>query len=269
MRNQQTWPLVRNSQRCTVPLFSRALDPFKAKAVDAAYVVKSHRGSANLPQTRRKSAPVMPVVLNWRSHAARLASALVFRSDASDSSADADIRLVRPHRPESEYSMIPAPIPADDERRLNALRKLLILDTPPEERFDRIVDFAATEFDMPIVLVSLVDRDRQWFKARVGLSACETGREISFCGHAIMYPGILVVEDACRDERFSDNPLVTGAPGIRFYAGAPLILATGESVGTLCLIDTVPRQFDAVDRSILSTLRQLVVEELQSIAEKR
>jgi len=165
--------------------------------------------------------------------------------------------------------MTPAPIPADDERRLSALRELLILDTPPEERFDRIVQFAAAEFDVPIALVSLVDRDRQWFKARVGLDGCETGREESFCGHAIVQPGILVVPDASRDERFFDNPLVTGAPSVRFYAGAPLKLSTGESVGTLCLIDTSPRHFDAVDEAILSALRQLVVEELQSAAGER
>jgi len=163
--------------------------------------------------------------------------------------------------------MLPAPIPADESRRLSALRDLLILDTPPEARFDRIAQFACAEFDAPIVLVSLVDRDRQWFKARVGLDACETERAVSFCGHAILQPGVLVVEDARRDARFADNPLVTGAPSIRFYAGAPLVLASGAAVGTLCLIDTVPRPFDAVDRSILSALGRLVTEELQGIAE--
>ena len=95
--------------------------------------------------------------------------------------------------------MIPAPIPTDDERRLQALREMLILDTPPEERFDRVVKFASEEFDMPMVLVSLVDAKRQWFKARVGLDACETDRDVSFCGHAIMQPQILVVEDSRRD----------------------------------------------------------------------
>ena len=158
--------------------------------------------------------------------------------------------------------MIPAPIPNDDERRLLALREMLILDTPPEERFDRVVRFAADEFDMPMVLVSLVDRDRQWFKARIGLDACQTDRESSFCGHAIMQPQILVVEDALQDERFHDNPLVAGDPNIRFYAGAPLQLPTGEIVGTLCLIDRRPRSLDDVDRAILGSLRDLVVSEL-------
>lgn len=160
--------------------------------------------------------------------------------------------------------MTPAPIPPDDVRRLQALRDLLILDTAPEERFDRIVSFAADEFDMPIVLVSLVDQDRQWFKARVGLEACETAREISFCGHAIVQPDLFIVEDATQDPRFADNPLVTAAPFIRFYAGAPLRLSSGATVGTLCLIDTRPRTLDTMDRSILAALRTLVVEELET-----
>ena len=158
--------------------------------------------------------------------------------------------------------MLAAPIPANDSQRLDALRELLILDTPPEQRFDRIVQFAAEEFDMPIVLVSLVDAKRQWFKARVGLDACETDRESSFCGHAIHRPELFIVENALDDERFFDNPLVTGAPHIRFYAGAPLQLPGGEIVGTLCMIDSRPRRLDAVDQAIFSSLRELVVGEL-------
>ena len=163
--------------------------------------------------------------------------------------------------------MLPAPIPADDEERLRALRELLILDTPPEERFDRIVAFAASEFDVPIALITLVDRDRQWFKARVGLDACETSREISFCGHAILQPGLFEVLDAARDPRFADNPLVVGAPFIRFYIGAPLRLPGGAAVGTLCLIDTQPREFDAMDRAILGALRDLAAAELAGLGE--
>jgi GAF domain-containing protein len=160
--------------------------------------------------------------------------------------------------------MTPAPLPENDGRRLAALQALRLLDTPPEERFDRVVRFAADEFDMPIVLVSLVDEHRQWFKARFGLAACETSREVSFCGHAIAQPDeLFVVPDAQADERFADNPLVTGEPGIRFYAGAPLVLPDGEAVGTLCLIDHRPRTLDDLDRHILSALRQLVVDELQ------
>jgi GAF domain-containing protein len=159
-------------------------------------------------------------------------------------------------------AVTPAPIPARDETRLQALRELLLLDTPPEARFDRIVQFAAAQFEMPIVLVTLVDRERQWFKASVGINVCETAREISFCGHAITEPELFIVTDARHDPRFADNPLVTGAPYLRFYAGAPLGLPNGEAVGTLCLIDVAPRGFDDVDRAMLSSLRSLVVEEL-------
>lgn len=158
--------------------------------------------------------------------------------------------------------MIPAPIPIHEAERLDALRTLLVLDTPPEERFDRIARFAATEFDVPMALVSLVDEHRQWFKARVGLEACETSRDISFCGHAIEGSGVMVIEDARRDPRFADNPLVTSDPFIRFYAGAPLILPNGLSVGTLCVIDTEPRAFTRIEQSILGALRDVVVEEL-------
>lgn len=158
--------------------------------------------------------------------------------------------------------MTPAPVLANDAERLRVLRELLILDTPPEERFDRIVGFAAEEFDMPIALLSLVDEQRQWFKARVGLDACETSREISFCGHAILQSELFEVLDAALDPRFADNPLVTGAPFIRFYIGAPLALPGGATIGTLCLIDTKPRHFDMLDRAILGTLRDLVVAEL-------
>lgn len=158
--------------------------------------------------------------------------------------------------------MLPAPIPEYDADRVAALRRLLILDTPPEERFDRIVSFAAQEFDVPIVLVSLVDANRQWFKAIVGLDVCETGRDISFCGHAIVSDEVLVVRDASLDPRFADNPLVVGEPYIRFYAGAPLTLPSGERVGTLCLIAKSPRAYDEVDRAIHLALRDLVLEEL-------
>lgn len=158
--------------------------------------------------------------------------------------------------------MTPAPIPASDAERLRALRELLILDTPPEERFDRIVEFAASEFDVPIVLISLVDEQRQWFKARVGVQACETSRDISFCGHAIVHSTLFEVGDATLDPRFADNPLVIGAPFIRFYIGAPLMLPSGATLGTLCLIDTRPRHFGELDRRILGALRDLVVAEL-------
>lgn len=158
--------------------------------------------------------------------------------------------------------MLTAPKPDDEAQRLAALRALLILDTPPEERFDKVVAFAQAEFDVPVALISLVDGERQWFKANVGLPLCQTARDISFCGHAILQPDILLVPDALADPRFADNPLVTGAPHVRFYAGAPLINPSGHALGTLCLIDHRPRQLDTVELSILATLRDLVMQEL-------
>jgi GAF domain-containing protein len=165
--------------------------------------------------------------------------------------------------------MISAPIPTDDAQRLRALRDLRVLDTPAEERFDRVVRFAADEFGVPIALVSLVDEHRQWFKSKVGLDACSTARDVSLCGHAVVQDAVFVVEDALADERFADNPLVTGAPHIRFYAGAPLALPSGQRVGTLCLIDTRPRRLDDHDLQILASLRRLVVEELVGRSEDR
>ncbi len=159
--------------------------------------------------------------------------------------------------------MTPA-IPANEEQRLAALYELLLLDTPPEQRFDTIVEFAASEFDVPICLVTLVDHDRQWFKARVGMETCSTGRDVSFCGHAILQPDVMVVPDAAQDLRFADNPLVTSEPHIRFYAGAPLALPSGYVVGTLCVIDIKPRTLDEVELSILSSLRDLLVMEIGS-----
>ncbi|WP_343729741.1 GAF domain-containing protein [Duganella sp.] len=165
--------------------------------------------------------------------------------------------------------MLAAPIPANDKERLAALRELLILDTPREERFDKIVQFAAHEFEVPVALITLVDEQRQWFKAQVGLDVCETGRDVSFCGHAILQPDIFVIPDSRSDERFADNPLVTGPPHVIFYAGAPLPMPSGYVIGTLCLIDHKPRNLDATELAILSTLRDLLVEELANPAEAR
>ncbi len=160
--------------------------------------------------------------------------------------------------------MVIAPIPANEDARLSALRDLLLLDTLPEARYNNIVEFAAAEFNVPMVLISLVDNDRQWFKASVGMDVCETSRDISFCGHAILAPDTMVVPDALDDLRFMDNPLVLGEPHIRFYAGAPLVLPEGEIVGTLCLLDSEPRHFEPADLSTLGKLRSLVVEQLMT-----
>jgi PAS domain S-box-containing protein len=160
--------------------------------------------------------------------------------------------------------MQPPLLPSDEAQRLAALRALHILDTPAEPRFDRITRIAAQLFNVPICLVSLVDADRQWFKSCVGLTASETPRDISFCGHAILHPETFVISDALTDPRFADNPLVVGEPNIRFYAGQPLATADGNRIGTLCLIDRKPRQMSAADLQALRDLAQLVEEELNS-----
>ncbi|MET0981651.1 MAG: GAF domain-containing protein [Telluria sp.] len=162
--------------------------------------------------------------------------------------------------------MIKPALPANEKERLALLYELLLLDTPPEERFDRIVEFASSEFNVPICLISLIDADRQWFKARVGMDACETERDVSFCAHALLGNGILLVPDALLDPRFHDNPAVSGPPHVRFYAGAPLTCKDGLALGTLCLVDTVPRTLDPVECAILESLRDLVVRELTSHA---
>ncbi|WP_260492785.1 GAF domain-containing protein [Pseudoalteromonas maricaloris] len=131
-------------------------------------------------------------------------------------------------------------LPKNEPARLHALRELAILDTKPTLELDRITQFTAHVFDAPIALVSLVDKDRQWFKSRFGLDAEQTSRDVSFCGHAILEDTVFVVSDTLEDPRFMDNPLVLNAPHIRFYAGAPIILSSGFRVGTVCVIDLEP-----------------------------
>ncbi|MHC5011618.1 MAG: GGDEF domain-containing protein [Planctomycetota bacterium] len=161
--------------------------------------------------------------------------------------------------------MIEPAIPDDEVQRLRTLRALELLDTPPEERFDRVTRLARRLFDVPIALVSLVDEDRQWFKSRQGLDAEETPREISFCGHAILGDRVLVVEDALQDNRFHDNPLVTGQPGVRFYAGHPLSAQDGSKMGTLCLVDRQPRTLSRDDLELLSDLAAMVESEFTAL----
>ncbi|MGI4811973.1 MAG: putative bifunctional diguanylate cyclase/phosphodiesterase [Janthinobacterium lividum] len=158
----------------------------------------------------------------------------------------------------------PYPIPVREEERLRALAEYHLLDTPAEDDFDRLTHLAARLFNVPIVLISLVARDRQFFKARVGLDVCETSREVSFCAHAIMQDDVLFVPDALRDPRFSSNPLVLGPPFIRFYAGKPLITPGGEKIGTVCLIDSEPRAtFSDEDRHNLLDLAALVMDRME------
>lgn len=155
------------------------------------------------------------------------------------------------------------PIPPNENERLNVLHALNLLDTPPEEVFDRITRLVARVLDVPIALVSLVDTDRQWFKSRVGLDAIETPRELAFCAHAIVQTSPMIVPDATLDERFADNALVTSNPNIRFYAGVPLRSVSGLSIGTLCAIDSKPRKLNADEINILIDLAAVISKEVQ------
>ena len=154
--------------------------------------------------------------------------------------------------------------PRNEIERLKALRSYNILDTLPETEFDNIVKLASSICNTPIALVSLVDENRQWFKAKTGLEANETHRDLAFCAHAILNPNEpLIVEDATQDKRFSDNDLVTGQPEIRFYAGYPLNSPSGHSLGTLCAIDTQPRKISEEQKNTLKTLASHVVHLLE------
>ncbi len=156
-------------------------------------------------------------------------------------------------------------IPQNERARLQALQALEILDTSPEERFDRLTRMARRLFDVPIALVSLVDTDRQWFKSNTGLSVRETPRDISFCGHAILGDDVFIVSDAAEDERFLDNPLVSDDPKIRFYAGCPLRVSDGSKLGTLCIIDQRPRKLNADDLETLKDLAAMAEREIAAV----
>ena len=157
----------------------------------------------------------------------------------------------------------------NESQRLQALRSLDLLDTPTESDFDELVYLAAQVCGVPISLVSLVDAERQWFKAVVGLTVRETPREVSFCSHAILNSELFVVEDATKDPRFADNGLVTGAPAIRFYAGMPLITPDGFAMGTLCVIDLKPRQLTPEQEYSLRLLAGQVRAKMQLRLQKR
>jgi len=152
---------------------------------------------------------------------------------------------------------------AAEQARLDALYRYDVLDTPSEESFDRITRLAKGVMQTPIVLVSLIDRERQWFKSREGLDVSETPRDISFCTHAIQHDAPMIVHDALLDLRFRDNPLVVGGPMIRFYMGVPLRTPDGQNIGTLCAIDRQPRTPSADQMALLQDLARLVVDELE------
>ena len=156
------------------------------------------------------------------------------------------------------------PIPRDESERLQTLQDLNILDTGPEEGFDRLTTLAKDVFDCAITLVSLIDDDRQWFKSSTGLDACQTSREVAFCNYTILNDDIFEVPDAVADMRFKDNALVTGDPHIRYYAGAP-IFVEGRRIATFCVIDTVARApMDERQRRMLFSFAEMAAREIES-----
>ncbi|SFR56903.1 response regulator [Thiomicrospira sp. ALE5] len=161
------------------------------------------------------------------------------------------------------------PIPHNEQSRLQALKSLNLLDSKPDQAYDRLTRLTKQCFGVPIALVSLIDAERQWFKSRQGLDACETPRDISFCAHAINQREIFEVSDATQDPRFADNPLVSGEAHIRFYAGAPLITHEGYALGTLCIVDTQPRKLSQQERDTLRDLADAVLAEIESIEVKK
>ena len=156
-----------------------------------------------------------------------------------------------------------APIPDNEAARLAALQEYKILDTAPEQAFDDITRVAAFICGTPTAIMALIDRERQWFKSKIGESATQTPREQAFCAYTILQPGLLEVEDAQVDNRFSDNPLVLGAPNIRFYAGAPLLTNSGHALGSLCVIDQQPRKLSAGQKACLESLARMVMTTLE------
>jgi signal transduction histidine kinase len=159
--------------------------------------------------------------------------------------------------------MEPAAKPANEARRLEALRELNVLDTDAEQAFDDLTALAAYICNAPIAVVTLIDAERQWFKSTYGIDGSETTRDLAFCAHAILTPDLMEVSDALTDRRFFDHPMVTGDPNIRFYAGAPLVTDEGFGLGTLCVVDQKPRQLNAQQRAALTALSRQVVSQLK------
>ena len=158
----------------------------------------------------------------------------------------------------------PFPVPENEPARLNALREYNIMDSLPERAYDDVAKLAAAICGTPIAVVTLLDADRQWFKAKVGIDGEGTPRSEAFCAHAIMQPDdVMTVEDATLDERFAANPSVVGDPNIRFYAGAPLVTPTGEALGTVCVVDREPRKLTETQLEALRVLSRQIIEQLE------
>ncbi len=153
--------------------------------------------------------------------------------------------------------------PQYEKKRLKVLWQYEVLDTVPEALFDDLTELAACVCEAPIALISLVDEKRQWFKSKFGTTVNETSRDVSFCAHAIQQPDLFIIPDATLDQRFAQNPLVTSDPKIRFYAGAPLITPDGYALGTLCVIDKVPRELRPEQKQALRILSRHIVSQLE------
>ena len=151
-------------------------------------------------------------------------------------------------------------MPFDEDRRLDILKSYAVLDTPPEPIFDQVTRSVARLFNVPVAIVSLIDRDRVWFKSGIGVKVRELRRSITFCAHAIMQNSVMVVPDTTADPRFKDHPFVVGRPGFRFYAGAPLVTSDGYPIGALCIMDAKPREMlTAEEQECLSDFAAIVV----------
>jgi len=159
--------------------------------------------------------------------------------------------------------MQPAPIPPNEKERMEAVHRLAILNTEPEERFDRFTKMAVEKFQIPISTITIIDSDREWYKSCQGLSEKEAPRYVSFCAHALLAKDVFIIEDTTKDARFADNPMVTGRAHIRFYAGVALYdRKTGLPIGVFCVKDTVPRKFSPQDISSLLEIAEMAEQEL-------
>jgi hypothetical protein len=194
--------------------------------------------------------PYLPPILITPGCAIRTKQALHSRGDKRSISPEFTIPMT-------------APAPHTEKKRLHVLWQYEVLDTVPEEVFDDLTELAARICGAPIALISLVDEHRQWFKSKVGITVKETSRDISFCSHAIEQEGLFIIPDATKDRRFANNPLVTSDPKIRFYAGAPLITPDGHAIGTLCVIDKIPRELRPEQQQALRVLARHVMTQLE------
>ncbi len=229
-----------------------------------AIIVRADTHPAELKGFARRLADVVsaPVVIGPEEEVS-VGVSVGYATAPTDGTTFADLVRIADQRMYDNKSLRRSfPVPADEEQRLEELRRYRVLDTAPDETIDNLTRLAQSALEVPIALVSLVDENRQWFKSRQGLVPEETPRDEAFCAHTICGNDIMVVSDALEDARFCDNPLVRENPNIRFYAGAPLTTPSGHNLGTLCVIDTKPRNLSEQQRKTLEGLAELVMREM-------